>query len=197
MQDKKTQKKKGQNKNSKDNSNNEDIVFDEEGVVNKSELKKIRDKLKQCIKEKQSNLEGWQRTRADFVNIKKENEKSRIELKKYANEQLILDILPVLDSFDMASANKKAWESVDKNWRDGIMYIQSQLLSTLEQNGVIKIDAINKEFDTNLHNSIEVVQTDKKESYNTVAEVLQNGYMLNGKVIRPAKVKVFMGFSKK
>jgi len=42
-----------------------------------------------------------------------------------------------------------------------------------------------------------VVQTDKKESYNTVAEVLQNGYMLNGKVIRPAKVKVFMGFSKK
>ncbi len=197
MQDKKTQKKKGQNKNSKDNSNNEDIVFDEEGVVNKSELKKIRDKLKQCIKEKQSNLEGWQRTRADFVNIKKENEKSRIELKKYANEQLILDILPVLDSFDMASANKKAWESVDKNWRDGIMYIQSQLLSTLEQNGVIKIDAINKEFDTNLHNSIEVVKTNKKESYNTVAEVLQNGYMLNGKVIRPAKVKVFMGFSKK
>lgn len=197
MQDKKTQKKKGQNKNSIDNSNNEDIVFDEEGVVNKSELKKIRDKLKQCIKEKQSNLEGWQRTRADFVNIKKENEKSRIELKKYANEQLILDILPVLDSFDMASANKKAWESVDKNWRDGIMYIQSQLLSTLEQNGVIKIDAINKEFDTNLHNSIEVVKTNKKESYNTVAEVLQNGYMLNGKVIRPAKVKVFMGFSKK
>jgi len=127
VQDKKTQKKKGQNKNSKDNSNNEDIVFDEEGVVNKSELKKIRDKLKQCIKEKQSNLEGWQRTRADFVNIKKENEKSRIELKKYANEQLILDILPVLDSFDMASANKKAWESVDKNWRDGIMYIQAQL----------------------------------------------------------------------
>ena len=197
MQDKKTQKKKGQNKNSKDNSNNEDIVFDEEGVVNTSELKKVRDKLKQCIKEKQSNLEGWQRTRADFVNIKKENEKSRIELKKYANEQLILDILPVLDSFDMASANKKAWESVDKNWRDGIMYIQSQLLSTLEQNGVIKIDAINKEFDTNLHNSIEVVKTNKKESYNTVAEVLQNGYMLNGKVIRPAKVKVFMGFSKK
>ena len=197
MQDKKTQKKKGQNKNSIDNSNNEDIVFDEEGVVNTSELKKVRDKLKQCIKEKQSNLEGWQRTRADFVNIKKENEKSRIELKKYANEQLILDILPVLDSFDMASANKKAWESVDKNWRDGIMYIQSQLLSTLEQNGVIKIDAINKEFDTNLHNSIEVVKTNKKESYNTVAEVLQNGYMLNGKVIRPAKVKVFMGFSKK
>ena len=112
MQDKKTQKKKGQNKNSIDNSNNEDIVFDEEGVVNTSELKKIRDKLKQCIKEKQGNLEGWQRIRADFVNIKKENEKSRIELKKYANEQLILDILPVLDSFDMASANKKAWDSV-------------------------------------------------------------------------------------
>jgi len=185
----------GKISNKLDNAKNEtyidDVVVEDEASV-ADEIKKLRNKLKKCLEEKQEYLEGWQRARADFVNSKKEDEKTRTEFKKYANEQLIADLLPVLDSFDMAQANKKAWESVDKNWREGISYIHSQILSVLEQNGVAKIDPAGKEFDPSLHSSLEAVHTENKEEIGCIAEVMQSGYMLGDKVIRPAKVKVFV-----
>jgi len=185
----------GKIRNKLDNTKNEtyidDVVIEDE-ISGADEIKKLRNKLNKCLEEKQEYLEGWQRTRADFVNSKKGDEKSRAEFKKYANEQLILDLLPALDSFDMAQANKEAWESVDKNWREGISYIHSQILSVLEQNGVTKIDPEGKEFDPKLHSSLEAVHTENKEEVGHIAEVMQSGYMLGDKVIRPAKVKVFV-----
>ncbi|MBT3282551.1 nucleotide exchange factor GrpE [bacterium] len=168
----------------------EDIVFDDIDEGGADTIKKLRDKLKKCVEEKQEYLDGWQRSKADFVNARKKEEELRGGLVAFAKEGLIQDLLTSVDNFDMAFANKEAWESVDKNWRMGIEHIHSQLLKTLEEHGLDQFDPFGEEFDHNRHDSVETVVTDKKEGDHKVVEVMQKGYVLGGKVIRPAKVKV-------
>jgi molecular chaperone GrpE (heat shock protein) len=182
--------KKKLDKNSKIGHNDEefdDIVF-EDG--NAGVVKKLRDKLKKCVEEKQEYLDGWQRSKADFINARKKEEELRGGLIAFAKEGLILDLLTSIDNFDMAFANKEVWESVDKNWRVGIEHIHSQLLKTLVEHGLEQFEPLGEQFDHNRHDSIEIVVTNKKENDNKVIEVIQKGYILGGKVIRPAKVKV-------
>ena len=177
------QVKPGHNKDIED-----DIIFEDEesGVA----LKKLREKLKKCVEEKQEYLDGWQRLKADFVNAKKKEGDLRAELVSFAKEGLILDLLSSVDYFDMAFANKSAWESVDKNWRVGIEHIHSQLLKTLTEHGLEQFDPNGEEFDPIRHDSVESVVTDKKDDDHKILEVMQKGYILGGKIIRPAKVKV-------
>ncbi len=153
-------------------------------------IKKLREKLKTAIAEKQQYLDGWQRMKADFVNAKKREMEERKNLISYANEALISDIIPALDSFDLAMGNKEAWEKVDKNWRTGIEYIYSELLKVLENNGLTQTNPIGEVFDTAKHEPTELVATYNKDEDGKIVQVLQKGYSLNGKAIRPAKVKV-------
>ncbi len=180
------QKKKKEKIN---DSHLEDITL-EESDIPQDKIKKIKDKLNKCLSENKENLLGWQRARADFVNAKKENEKKVKESSLYAKASLIEEMLTVADSFEMAFADKKAWEKVDKNWRIGVEYIYSQLISIFESNGVKQINPLGDEFDHNLHASIETVETDNKKEDGIIVEVVQKGYELNGKVLREAKVKV-------
>jgi len=179
------------NKKQKKNTNDDiidDVVYDEE--VSADPTKKLRDRLKTCVEEKQEYLDGWQRAKADFQNFKKEVDKDKARISDMTKEELLFDILPVMDSFNLAFANKEAWEGVDKNWRNGVEYIYSQLKTALEQNKVEEINPIGEEFDPLKHNSVEVTETEDEKKDNTVAEVVQMGYSLNGKIIRPARVKV-------
>ncbi len=172
---------------------NDDVVFEDDGAEGTAEerVAKLKKQLKVCMTERQEYLEGWQRIRADFVNARKDDESRRGELKKFANAGLIEELLPVLDSFDMAFANKTVWEQVSKEWRDGITFIHSQLVSVLTQNGVEVIDPKGGKFDPALHSPLEIVHTDNVQEDDHIVSVLQKGYILGGKVIRPAKVKVF------
>ena len=154
-------------------------------------LKKLREKLKACEKEKKEYLDGWQRVRADFSNVKKEEETRRGEMIKFASEGLVEDMLPVLDSFSMAFSNKEAWEKVDANWRKGVEYIFAQMYSVLESRGLTEIGKIGEHVDPRLHVAIEEIPTTLPEQADTIAEVVQKGYRLHNKVIRPANVKVF------
>jgi len=167
----------------------EDIVFEseEEGI---DPVKRLREKLKECVKEKQEYLDGWQRARADFQNQKKETAAEKERFMKFATEDLVQRLLPVLDSFNMAFNNTEAWEKVDKNWRVGVEYIYAQFKSVLEENGVEPIDPKGETFDPREHTSVEVIPTDKKEEDNIVTEVIQKGYRLRDRVIRTARVKV-------
>jgi molecular chaperone GrpE len=165
-------------------------VFDEIEESGTGTIKKLRDKLKICVEEKQAYLDGWQRSKADFVNARKKDEEMRTNLVSFAKEGLILDLLTSVDNFDMAFANKEVWESVDKNWRIGIEHIHSQLLKTLEEHGLEQFDPLGEQFDPTRHDSIETVVVEKKTDDHKVVEVIQKGYILGGKVIRPAKVKV-------
>ncbi|MFZ2303415.1 MAG: nucleotide exchange factor GrpE [Minisyncoccia bacterium] len=153
--------------------------------------KKMREKLKICEKEKKDYLDGWQRMRADFANVKKEEEKSRGEMIKFAAEGLVDDLIPVLDSFSMAFGNKEAWEKVDENWRKGVEYIYAQMYSVLESRGLTEIGEVGEKTDPRLHIAIEEIPPKSEKDADTVSEIIQKGYRLHSKVIRPAKVKAF------
>lgn len=170
----------------------EDIVFEDETLDGNiaGKLKKLRDELKVRTAERDEYLTGWQRAKADLINERKNEEEQRKDLQRFGQEGLLLDLIPVLDSFDMASANKEAWEKAPENWRKGVEYIHSQLLGVLKQYGCEPFDPQREAFDPTRHDSIESVPVSEKKQDHTVIEVLQKGYLLNDKVIRPAKVKV-------
>jgi molecular chaperone GrpE len=177
----------------------DDVEIDEEFVpedgegntaTTKDTVKDLRQKLKKAVEEKQQYMEGWQRTKADFVNARKREEEARKEIAKFANEDLLMQITPVLDSFTMAFANKDAWEKVDKNWRVGVEYIYSQLKGILEQNGFKEYDPTGETFDPMRHHAIETVEVSDQNQDHKVINVVQKGYELNGKIIRPASVKI-------
>lgn len=174
----------------------DDVSFEpEDGEGNseslESKLKKLRTLLKETEKEKTEYLTGWQRAKADYVNLKQEEEKKRMELKHILVMGIVDDLLSVLDSFDMAFKNKEAWEKVDPVWRSGIEYIYKEFVRVLESHGVSKIDTVGAPFDPSLHQAIENIETDDHIKDHTVAEVIQSGYILEGRTIRPARVKVY------
>ncbi|MDQ3076567.1 MAG: nucleotide exchange factor GrpE [bacterium] len=169
----------------------QDEFVPEDGEGNTQDtVQRLREKLKKAVAEKQEYLDGWQRAKAEFVNARKRDEESRREMMKFANESLIADLIPVLESFEMARANKEAWEAIDKNWRMGVEHIQNQLLKTLQDNGLTEINPHGERFDPMRDEAVsnELV-TDEKLDH-TIVEVLQKGYSLDGKIIKAPRVKV-------
>jgi len=171
-----------------DTDNLDDSVVAEENAVDA--IKKLREKLKLCQADKQEYLTGWQRAKADLVNARKRDEEERRDFAKYANENLINDIVPVLDSFGMAMGNKEAWEKADKNWRIGVEYIYSQLVKALTDNGLVEIDPLGQKYDHNFHEAASYEPVDEESKDQVVIQVIQKGYSLNGKILKAAKVKV-------
>ncbi len=185
--------KKDNNKYESDDINLEEEFIDlEENGDDKIEdkIKKLKQDLKACQKEKQDNLLGWQRAQADYVNLKNETEKKRLETAKFASERVIIDLLPVLDSFQMAFSDQEAWNNTPENWRLGIEYIHNQLENILTDHGLKKINALGQDFNPNEHESAGTIKTDKKEEDHKVLEIIKNGFIFRGKIIRPALVKI-------
>jgi len=130
-------------------------------------------------------IETLQRLQAEFENHKKRVDKEKCEFTKYAKHELLTKLLPILDSFELAIKNSK--NNAD-DISQGIELIFSQLYSTLESEGVRKIEALGKKFDPYKHEVLLQEVSDKEEG--TVLEELQKGYMLNDKVLRHTKVKI-------
>ncbi len=166
----------------------DDSVVGEENA--QDTVKRLREKLKLVQKEKAAYLDGWQRAKADMVNANKRAYESRKEFVQYANENLINEIIPVLDSFHMAMGNKTAWEKADKNWRVGVEYIAQQLKKILEDNGLKEVDPIGETFNPMIHESVGHKPVTKESENGKVVEVAQKGYSLNGKLLKVPKVLV-------
>ena len=111
----------------------DEIIFeDEEDAENpKLAIKKLREKLKTSQSERQAFLEMSQRLKADYVNLKKDEAKSREDSVKYAQQDLLLELIDLADSFELAMSNKATWETVSPNWRQGVEYIYGQLQNIL------------------------------------------------------------------
>ncbi len=173
----------------KDAQNNDDVIFEEEGTSAAFELKKMREKLKECQKQKEEYLSGWQRAKADLVNARNEEKKRSEEFKKYAEQSLIEDILPVVDGFEKAF-KEESWQNVDKAWRNGIKYLHNQFISVLKEHNLEPIDAVGKKFNPEEHESFAEVPVNDEKDDGTVVEEIRKGYKIRGKVVRPAQVKV-------
>ena len=135
--------------------------------------------------EKEAFKEKHVRLMAEFQNYKKRTEKERQDVYDYANEDLMTELLTVLDNFERAFES----ESDDQQFVEGMKLIYKQLLDVMTKSGLEEIEAEGKPFDPNFHKG---VVRDDNENYDSdvVTEVIQKGYTLNGKVIRPSVVKV-------
>ena len=155
-----------------------------------SELEQLREQLLSCQSEAEANLEGWQRAKADYSNYKTEASTLLASAKSHSEVDLVSELLPTLDSFNMAFANKEAWQSVDENWRTGVEYIYQQLKTVLETRGLKEVGKVGETFDPNLHHSVEQVEVTDQSQDHLIQEVSQVGYSLKDKVLRAAQVKV-------
>ncbi len=156
------------------------------------EEKKDKDKKrKKDYKELSRDWENkYKRALADYQNLVKENARSKQEFAKYANEQLILEILPVFDN--LKEAFKHFNEEESKNgWLEGIKYVIKQFRDALENNGVKEIKVSGEKFDHQKMEAVENQETDNKKNDGLVAKELKPGYELNGKVIIPSRVVVY------
>jgi molecular chaperone GrpE len=127
------------------------------------------------------------RLAADFQNFRRRSEKERSDVYAYANEKIVLELLDVIDSFERAMDH--TWEAGEARLMEGMSMILKQLLDVLAKNHVEVIDALGQPFDPTRHDA---VMTQPSQTYESgmVARVMQKGYMLNKKVIRPAMVAV-------
>lgn len=168
-----------------------DSTEDGEVLPNKDVAKKLREEIKKLRKEKEEYLTGWQRAKADYINLQKEHGNHHIKSSVITKEKFVRNLLPALDSFDMAFANKETWEKVDKNWRIGVEYIYSQFMNGLAESGIEKIDQVDMKFDPMLHHSIEAVETEDEFKDHTIEKIIQVGYKIGDRIIRPARVNIY------
>ena len=130
------------------------------------------------------------RAQAELVNYRKRKDEEVEKMLKYANEDLITEILPVLDNFERAiKMDDDNLEDEVSQFLQGIKMVYSALLSVLEKYDVKEIEALGLEFDPSVHQGVMTDHVEGKEE-NVILEVFQKGYMLKEKVIRPAMVKV-------
>lgn len=169
-----------------------DLDFDGNEKSLQTKLKELRTKLKQTEKEKAEYLDGWQRAKADAINREKSIQEDKKNIIELANKKLMINLVPVMDSFLMAMANKEAWNKVDSNWRVGVEYIKTQLETVFTENDLQVFGKIGDKADPNRYNTLETVSTTNTQEDNTVSEILQYGYTLASKVLREAKCKTFI-----
>ena len=157
-------------------------------LPDKKKLEEIEKRLEECQKLKDEYLAGWQRSRADFLNYKKE-ETERIEkIREFAENELILKILKIIDNLERAK--KRIPEGLkDSDWLQGFFQIENQFKDFLEKEGIEEIKAIEEKFNPNFHEAVEEVEREDTET-GKVVEVLEKGYKRGDTLLRPAKVKV-------
>jgi molecular chaperone GrpE len=137
--------------------------------------------------EKEELLQTLIRRQADYENFRKRTERERHEAARRGAERLIEDLVPVLDAFDRAL--KAHDDPAYEEYRKGVSLIRKQLWDTLARHDVQRIEAAEKMFDPNLHQAIERVETQEYPD-GMVVGVFQDGFMLHGRVLRPAIVRV-------
>jgi len=169
----------------------EDKVKRAEDLTKQELLKKLRE----TEEEAQRNYDLYMRAYAEMENIKKRGIKEREELRKYANESLIKEVLPVIDSLQKAISHAHNDEN-PSGLAEGLKLTLDSLMKTLEKAGLQEVEAEGKPFDPNFHEAI-YQQTDDKVPPGHVVTEFQRGYLLNGRLIRPAMVVVSQGNTEK
>jgi molecular chaperone GrpE len=171
-------------KNNKSNKNDETPLLEETVTIPKKEY----EALKSGNGERDSYYEKYVRAHAEFENAKRRMEKDKVDFLKYANESFVVDLLPIIDSLDMSEKHIK--EAKDfKAVQEGVDMIHLQIQKFLKDIGVERIKTLGEKFDPHVHEAVETVD-DKDKEEGVITEELKPGYKFNGKLLRPASVKI-------
>ncbi|MGC9046700.1 MAG: nucleotide exchange factor GrpE [Minisyncoccia bacterium] len=179
------------NDENKNNITNQQEQSNGVAAVNIDDLQKkiqeLETELEKIKNEKEEYLNGWKRAKADLINYKKEEETRFREFSRLSLEALMSELINVIDSFDFGLTMLK-----DESVRNGIMLIKSQFVDILKKFGLEEIFVkAGDSFNSEINEAVLLENSDKDPE--TILEVLGAGYKLNGKVIRPVKVKVSKG----
>lgn len=156
------------------------------------EAVELKKEIEKSAEERDEYLDGWKRAKADLINYKKDELKRLEEVARFGSESLILELISILDDFDLALATLEKSGQVEK----GVYLIRSRFEDILKRRGLerIKVKAGDK-FSPAFHEAITTVDGESHEA-DTVAEEIEAGYTLHGRVIRPTRVKVYRGSTK-
>lgn len=171
----------------------DDIDFEPEEEMGdigaaKAKLKKLRTELKEAQAKAAENLAGWQRCKADSINERRDVQMAADRRVEREKDSFVYDLLPVLDSFDMAFAGG-AFEAMSEEWQQGMKHIQNQLLGVLESHGIIRFGKIGDAFDPLLHEAAQET-ADLPGDPHTIVRILRHGYRSGDRIIRAAQVIV-------
>lgn len=166
----------------------QEIIPEEDKGGMDDKVKRIKEQLNQCQKEKQEYLTGWQRSQADFINFRRRQEEQMTEWSKMLGEGLVRDLLPVLDALEMRNLTNAETEGNKDKIKAGLDILRVQLMKVLNKHGLEEIKAVGEKFNPEFHEAMEHAESDAPAG--TIVEEVQKGYTLNGKVIRASKVKV-------
>jgi molecular chaperone GrpE len=150
------------------------------------DMEALMKRLEEAEAKVAEHLDGWQRAQAEFVNYKNRVQRDQEMMKFMMKGDIIKKFLPVLDDLDRALQNRPTDSGA---WTNGIELIQKKLQNILESEGVKRIEAEGQPFDPNFHEAISHEPSETVESGHVIA-VVQNGYTLGDRVIRPAMVRV-------
>ncbi|HNP75106.1 MAG TPA: nucleotide exchange factor GrpE [bacterium] len=149
---------------------------------------RLKEQLEQVRAEAEKNLAGWQRAQADYANLKRDSEKRGAELFALANAAFMAEILPVYNHFKLALKHLPK-EQADQDWVIGIKQIAKQFQEFLKKYQVEEVATVGKKFDPAIHEAVVHETKDGFES-DVIFEEVQPGYLVDGKLLNPAKVKV-------
>ena len=162
-----------------------------EDVAREEKLSEL-DILKQSLEEKQKQADEYKaeylRSVAEYQTLRNRTEKEKGEYINYGKAKILEKQISIFDVFEQAMISVRAGQDL-KSIKVGLEMIYSEFAKMLKEEGVEKIDCLNKKFDHNVCEALDQVETDEAEE-GTVLAVYQNGYKLNGKLMRPARVKV-------
>lgn len=165
--------------------------INDSGEEGEAKVAVLRKALEEEKKKSEEYLNNWKRAMADFANYKKRQTELFGELVGAANQELILALLPIYDTFSLAVKHIPA-DLKDAEWTKGVVQIKAQFWDLLKSKGLEEIKSIGEKFNPEFHEAVEMVEmpSDGGNSEGEILEEVQKGYTLNGSVIRTAKVKV-------
>jgi len=146
----------------------------------------LKEQLSQALSEAKSHQEQYLRTLADMENLRKRTQREKEDLAKFANENILREILPVVDNLERAVDHAEESESCDGLF-EGVQMTLTQFSQLLEKFGVEPVDAVGQPFDPAYHQAMGQMESDEF-SPNTVVQQMQKGYQLNKRLLRPAFV---------
>ena len=164
----------------------EDIEIVDEDAKGDAKVEKLKKKLEIYRQEKEEYLKGWQRAKADYINLDRSSAEREARAASSAEERVFREILDLSDSLERAFSENVP----DSPWARGIKNTHERLKSIFKKHEIREIEALGKPFDPNLHEVLELVEVFEKDKDDRVIEILQKGYMIKDRLLRPARVKV-------